>query len=198
MVRDLSERPIRNRADAEERLIVAAADQLVEVGPRSLSVRSVAENAGVNHGLVHHYFGGKRGLLEAAMTRLVEEHAVFAKEISHGEPVPPLFILKQDPRYLRAVVRAVLDDEMDLATIELRLGVSVPNAAMKHLLTTTHKAKSDTEIKALVMLAMAMEMGWAALEPFLFAAAEINPSEQQTILNHIVKVRTAMLESLLK
>jgi len=198
MVRDLPERSMRNRADAEERLVIAAADQLVEVGPRSLSVRAVAENAGVNHGLVHHYFGGKRGLLEAAMTRLVEEHASFAKKISHGEPVPPLFILKQDPRYLRAVVRAVLDNEMELATIELRLGLSVPNSAMKHLLTTTPKGKSVTEIKAHVMLAMTMEMGWAVLEPFLFAAAEIDPSQQETILSQVFNIRAEMLQFLLR
>jgi TetR/AcrR family transcriptional regulator, repressor for neighboring sulfatase len=198
MGRALPERPVRDRADAEERLIVAAADQLVEVGPLSLSVRAVAENAGVNHGLVHHYFGGKRGLLEAAMTRLVEEHALFAKEISNGEPVPPLFILKQDPRYLRAVVRAVLDGEMELATIELRLGVSVPNSAMKHLLNLKDGAKSTLEIKALVMLAMSMEMGWAVLEPFLFAATEIDSTEQERLLEHVRQMRAEMLESLLK
>ena len=31
------------------------------------AARHLAERAGVNHGQVHHYFGGKRGLLEAAM-----------------------------------------------------------------------------------------------------------------------------------
>ena len=191
------ERPGRNRADAEERLIVAAADQLVELGPRNLSVRNVAENAGVNHGLVHHYFGGKRGLLEAAMTRLVEEHANFAKEVSVGETVPPVFILKQDPRYLKAVVRAVLDDEMDLATIELRLGVSVPNSVLHHLFRLIGDKRPIAEIQAMVALAMAMEMGWAALEPFLFAATEVEPVEEAEIIRHVTDFRRKMLESLL-
>lgn len=191
------ERPGRNRADAEERLIVAAADQLVELGPRNLSVRHVAENAGVNHGLVHHYFGGKRGLLEAAMTRLVEEHANFAKAVSVGETVPPVFILKQDPRYLKAVVRAVLDDEMDLATIELRLGVSVPNSVLHHLFRLIGDKRPNAEIQAMVALAMAMEMGWAALEPFLFAATEVEPVEEAEIIRHVTDFRRKMLESLL-
>ncbi|NBO55876.1 MAG: hypothetical protein EBU84_15120 [Actinobacteria bacterium] len=118
--------------------------------------------------------------------------------LSNGEPVPPLFILKQDPRYLRAVVRAVLDGEMELATIELRLGVSVPNSAMKHLLNLKDGAKSTLEIKALVMLAMSMEMGWAVLEPFLFAATEIDSTEQERLLEHVRQMRAEMLESLLK
>ena len=81
-------RTSRARIESEEKLIVAAADLVGEVGPRSMSVRALADRAGVNHGLVHHYFGGKDGLLRAAMMRLVEEHAQFAKEKSGGSPIP--------------------------------------------------------------------------------------------------------------
>ena len=69
----IAEQPsqVRKRTDAEEKLIAAAADLLGEVGPRAMSVRMVAERAGVNHGLVHHYFGSKEGLMRAAMLQLV-------------------------------------------------------------------------------------------------------------------------------
>ena len=50
----------------ENDLIDAAADLLGEVGPRAMTVRSIAQRVGVNHGLIHHYFGGKQPLLEAA------------------------------------------------------------------------------------------------------------------------------------
>jgi AcrR family transcriptional regulator len=110
------EKSTRSRIDSEERLIVAAGELISEVGPRALSVRGVAERAGVNHGLVHHYFGGKDGLMQAAMIRLVEEHAVFARKQSHGSPMPAPLSLQGDQKYLRAVVRSVLDDEMELVT----------------------------------------------------------------------------------
>ena len=77
---DLDKTPTRARATSEEKLINAAADLLGKVGPRAMSVRAIADRAGVNHGLVHHYFEGKEGLLRAAMTRLVHEHAEFAKK----------------------------------------------------------------------------------------------------------------------
>jgi AcrR family transcriptional regulator len=172
-------KPSRDRGDSEERLVQAAADLLGEVGPRAMTVRGVAERAGVNHGLVHHYFGGKDGLMRAAMTRLVEEHASFAKEKSGGDPIPAPLALTEDQRYLRAVVRSVLDDEMQLALTEIDAGVSIPRAALDHAASVRRQAKPDLETKSVVALGMALEMGWAALEPFLFAVVDARTKREQ-------------------
>lgn len=191
-------RPTRSRVDAEERLIVAAGELLGEVGPRSMSVRNVAERAGVNHGLVHHYFGGKDGLLKAAMTRLVQEHAVFAKEASHGDPIPAPLLLNHDPKYLRAVVRAVLDGEMQLATTEIAEGVSVPQGAMAHATKSKNIDAPDVQMKSMVAVAMAMEMGWAALEPFLFAVTEVTDAEQEEVRDIVREFRRQMVKKVLQ
>lgn len=175
-------RPTRSRADTEERLIVAAAALLGEVGPRSVSVRTIAERAGVNHGLVHHYFGGKEGLLRAAMSRLVEEHAKYASTRSKGKPLPAPLALVDDPAYLRAIVRSVLDDEMELARMEITQGVSVPRNALTHLANTTALDQIDTRLKARLALGIAMEMGWAALEPFIFAVTGTETDEEKDAL----------------
>lgn len=191
-------RPARNRVDVEERLIVAAGELLGEVGPRSMSVRNVAERAGVNHGLVHHYFGGKDGLMKAAMTRLVEEHAAFAKEVSHGDPIPEPLLLNHDPKYLRAVVRAVLDDEMELATTEITEGVSVPRRAIAHAVENLKIDEPDVHMKAMVAVSMAMEMGWAALEPFLFAVIEIADTEEEEVREIVRDFRRQMVNQVLQ
>lgn len=175
-------RPIRSRASSEEKLIVAAAELLAEIGPRSLSVRTIAERAGVNHGLVHHYFGGKDGLLKAAMSRLVDEHATYASSRSKGKPLPAPLALVDDPGYLRAIVRSVLDDEMELARMEITQGVSVPRNALLHLANTTHLDEVSTSLKAQLALGMAMEMGWAALEPFIFAVTGVETTEEKDAL----------------
>lgn len=172
-------RQSRARQETEEKLINAAADLLGEVGPRAMSVRAIADRAGVNHGLVHHYFGGKDGLLRASMTRLVEEHAQFAKEKSGGSPLPAPLALSNDQRYLRAVVRCVLDGEMELAQMELTTGVSIPRGALQHAAEMRKLDSPDTKTKALLTIGMAMEMGWAALEPFLFAVADVSDAKEQ-------------------
>lgn len=183
----IAERSTRSRVDSEQKLIDAAAELLGEVGPRAMSVRGIAERAGVNHGLVHHYFGGKDGLLQAAMTQLVEQHAVFAREQSHGSPVPAPLALKEDQKYLRAVVRSVLDDEMELAQTELTAGVSVPRTALEHAVSKKKLEKADVETKALFSIGMAMEMGWAALEPFIFASMDVVGDEEQEAVRTYVR-----------
>lgn len=167
----------RGRERAEQLLITAAADLLGEIGPNAMTVRMIARRAGVNHGLVHHYFGGKFQLMKAAMTHLVEEHQFFAKDRAGGEALPAPLALLQDQRYLRAVVRAVLDGETDLAATEITAGVSVPRSALEHITARRGLDRADARTKALVATGMAMEMGWAALEPFIMAVLDVHADE---------------------
>jgi AcrR family transcriptional regulator len=57
------------RAAAEEALLDAAERLLVEVGYAGITTRRLAEEAGVNHGLVHYYFGSNENLLARALER---------------------------------------------------------------------------------------------------------------------------------
>jgi AcrR family transcriptional regulator len=64
--------------DAAERL-------LYEVGYAGVTTRAVAEAAGVNHGLVHYYFGSMEELLTQTLERFVEELAL-ALEALYADP----------------------------------------------------------------------------------------------------------------
>src|SRR5512136_2072073 len=48
--------------DTREKLLVAAEECLMKIGHRSTTVKEISKRAGVNHGLVHHYFGSKEQL----------------------------------------------------------------------------------------------------------------------------------------
>ena len=182
----------RGRVSAEEKLVTAAAELIAEVGPRAATVRAVAARAGVNHGLVHHYFGNKDALLRAAMTRLVHEHARFATEQSEGRPTPAPLALLQDQTYLRAVVRCVLDGEMELATTELDEGVSMPRRALEHA-EERSGAPADMRLKARVATGMALEMGWAALEPFIAAVTGTGLSELADLRREAIAIRNSVV-----
>ena len=56
-------------------LLAAATDLFADRGPSHVSVREIARAAGVNHGLVHHYFGSKDALLRAVLDELASESA---------------------------------------------------------------------------------------------------------------------------
>ena len=51
--------------DTRKKLLEGAQKCLVQEGFRKTSVKAIARYAGVNHGLVHHYFGSKEELLAA-------------------------------------------------------------------------------------------------------------------------------------
>ena len=64
----------RGRKNVEKRLIDSAAYLVGSVGPNQLTIRDIADHAGVNHAQIHHYFGGKKGLLIATYKQLAFEH----------------------------------------------------------------------------------------------------------------------------
>jgi hypothetical protein len=76
---------------------------------------------------------------------------------------------------------------MELAQTELTAGVSVPRTALEHAVSKRNMQKADIKTKALFSIGMAMEMGWAALEPFIFATMEVEGEEEQEAVREYVR-----------
>jgi AcrR family transcriptional regulator len=60
------------RRSAEEALLDAAERLLVDVGYAGITTRRLAEEAGINHGLVHYYFGSIEALLVRTLERFTQ------------------------------------------------------------------------------------------------------------------------------
>jgi len=79
----------RHVSEARQQATVAmmdAAEQLLyEVGYAGVTTRAVAEAAGLNHGLVHYYFGSMDELLTQTLERFVEQLAE-ALEALYADP----------------------------------------------------------------------------------------------------------------
>jgi AcrR family transcriptional regulator len=69
------------RSAAEEALLDAAERLLVEVGYAGITTRRLAEEAGVNHGLVHYYFGSNENLLVRALERFTDRLIARQREL---------------------------------------------------------------------------------------------------------------------
>jgi AcrR family transcriptional regulator len=81
---------VRPGHGTEQALLDAAERLLVEVGAEGITTRRVAEEAKVNHGLVHYYFGSVEQLLvrvlERFTDRLVErQREMYAADIPFSE-----------------------------------------------------------------------------------------------------------------
>jgi TetR/AcrR family transcriptional regulator len=89
------------RSAAEDALLDAAERLLVEVGYAGITTRRLAEAAGVNHGLVHYYFGS----IENLFVRVLERYtaALTARQRAmYATNVPFIEKWRQAMRYLVA------------------------------------------------------------------------------------------------
>ena len=78
------------RSAAEEALLDAAERLLIETGYAGITTRRLAEEAGVNHGLVHYYFGSIENLLVRVLERFTQrvtarQRALYAADVPFAE-----------------------------------------------------------------------------------------------------------------
>ena len=156
-------KPARMNADeGRERLIVAATALLRERPPDKVSVREIAAEAGVNHGLVHRYFGGKEGLVMAVLRRVFRETGAA--------------ILGEMDRDLAAAVGgglAVLDRErwvVDLLAhvmITRRSAEGIPTATMMPVMRERVGEEAAEAMAGAMAVAEAATLGWLLFEPLI-------------------------------
>jgi AcrR family transcriptional regulator len=87
------------REAAEEALLDAAERLLVEVGYAAITTRRIAAEAGVNHGLVHYYFGSNENLLVHALERFTARLVARQREL-YATNLPFIEKWRQAMRYL--------------------------------------------------------------------------------------------------
>jgi len=78
------------RTTAEEALLDAAERLLAGVGYAGITTRRLAEEAGINHGLVHYYFGSNENLLVRALERftsrlIARQRDMYAADLPFAE-----------------------------------------------------------------------------------------------------------------
>src|SRR3990170_7019304 len=76
----------KDREDSKQALMDAAERLLVEVGHAGISTRRLAQEAGLNHGLVHYYFGSVENVLVRALERFTDrltqrQRAMYAADV---------------------------------------------------------------------------------------------------------------------
>jgi AcrR family transcriptional regulator len=101
------------RASAEEALLDAAERLLVNVGYAGISTRRLADEAGVNHGLVHYYFGSNENLLVRALERFTERLVERQREL-YAADLP--FVEKW-----RTAMRYLVSDDLGYQKVWLEL-----------------------------------------------------------------------------
>ena len=97
-------------------MIEAACDLFSEKSPTRVSIREIAEKAGVNHGLIHRHFGSKRNLISEVIAHIDRQ---IRDASDSGGSFREVFRLASeaafsDPRIWKIPARLIIDGEADL------------------------------------------------------------------------------------
>ena len=190
---------LTGRKNVEKKLIDSAAELLGSIGPNQLSIRDIAVHAGVNHAQIHHYFGGKQGLLEATYKQLAFEHMQQLERRNIGvmnignEPLSGL-----TENYFNALIRAVLDGQMDLLRVQVDSGLSMSKKTLNELTKLRGASKPSAEEKAAIALVMVLEFGFAAIKPYITEVLKISDKDMKEFMKLFIEGRKLGLNKLKK
>ena len=188
----------KGRQNVEKKLIESAAVLVGSIGPNQLSIRDIADHAGVNHAQIHHYFGGKDGLLIATYKLLAFEHVEqlqrrnFSLDNMIKEPLSEI-----TNNYFRAVIRAVLDNRMDLVRVQVDSNLSMSKKTLDQLVKIKNKKKPTADMKAAIALVMVLEFGLASMKPYIIEVLDINEKEINSFMDLFFKARQIGLDEVL-
>jgi AcrR family transcriptional regulator len=156
------------RSAAEEALLDAAERVLVDAGYAAITTRRLAEEAGVNHGLVHYYFGSVENLLVRTLERFTERLITRQREMYAAE-MPFLEKWRTAMRYLMSEDVAYEKVWLELQALawnqpDLREHLAQVNAEWREVLTEAFEQPHrelgvEMPLEALVSLVMTFNQG---------------------------------------
>jgi len=157
-----------SRSAAEGALLDAAERLLVDVGYAGITTRRLAEEAGVNHGLVHYYFGSNENLLVRALERFTERLIDRQRDL-YAADMPFVEKWRTAMRYLVSEDRTYEKIWLELQALawnnpDLRDRLARVNAEWRAVLTEAfaepHRELGiDMPLDALVSLVMTFNIG---------------------------------------
>jgi AcrR family transcriptional regulator len=195
-VRNSEPRPVRKRPGktvTEARILDSAQELFAKHGPAAVSIRQVAERAGVTHALVHKYFGSKEDLIKAAVYRADARRSAAARESPslkdvYRELLPQVMTERDHSMMLvhsamSGVEYVSLADRIETtgAMIELarRTGASgaVPAPPPR-----------DVDPRVLIGAITSMILGWAAIEDWLWRITGLDPADKEEVYRQLFEI----------
>lgn len=182
----------RGDSTVTKQVILAAARELfAERGVDGVSVREIAAKAGVNHALVHRYFGAKDEMVGAIL-------------LAEGERMSAMGRPEADDRTALEALRAVLAHALGegRTSLLLLLRAEIDGYAPEQMLERAplrplavlrawleeHGPDEGVDAAALTMVIGAAVMGLAACAPLLAAGAGAGGADEDELLQRCVDV----------
>lgn len=166
--------------DARQALVRAAKELLPDRAPSSVTGRELATKAGVNYGLVHHYFGGKEAVFREALLELRTEFLE-----SHVEHDLPNLVIEPENPYLRAIGRSQLDYPNELPLDgDFPIGDAMVVAVRERVAAanpTWTAAEIDVEARARALAMLCLQLGYGLYQEMALATVGVKRAQRASV-----------------
>jgi AcrR family transcriptional regulator len=156
------------RAAAEEALLDAAERLLADVGYAGVTTRRLAEEAGINHGLVHYYFGSNENLLVHTLERftarlIARQRELYTADLPFADKwrTAMYYLVSEDVSYQKIWLEL---QAMAWNNPDIRARLARVNAEWRAVLTEAFERPRrelgiDMPLEALISLVMTFNLG---------------------------------------
>jgi AcrR family transcriptional regulator len=184
--------PVDDPEDTATKILLAAAELFEHRSPTQVSLRAIAARAGVNYGLVHHYFKTKEAIL-AKLLRLASATgaARLAGSQTSDEALDQLVDVDLRSNYARMLAWAMLDETDPEQLVTASPAMAHLTAIVRGHLAERHDGTTDPKIVTAV--AVSAVLGWQVFRPFVTAAAELDDrADHQVVADVVAGIRSAV------
>lgn len=187
-------RDSRRRASREEttaRILDAAQELFSARNPCDVTVRQIAEKAGVTHALVHQYVGTKDELLSAVIQRT--NRAAIARESSNLDEALQVIVadILANRLHSKTMVRSAMDG-VEYVSLNKRIetGQALIELARKDAASGVEPKPAPRGIDPRVVVAAmsSLALGWVATEDWNWHVFGIDPSEKDEVFRQLLLI----------
>ncbi len=173
--------------DAAERLFAAA-------GPAEVSLRAIAQDAGVTYGLVYRHFGTKDVLLERLLERYAQRwRAHLGTAPDYVDALEDLLGSSFDTGpYLRLLAWSLLTGDSSRSADSYRRHTTLDELPP---LSPAGSQADETTAGLNTAAALAMAFGWRFFNPFIRAALHLEEQDPDTVQDDIRQQLRRLIEN---
>lgn len=181
--------PYRKADEVKEAVLGAATDLFATHTPDAVSLRQIAEQAGVQHSLIIRHFGTKDEVVRQVLVRMTEGYAA-SVDTAHTAPEgfkAAFEYMLREPAAIRSMVSAVIGAEEVVTE-----GRPFPGVA-RHLAQLDADGATGRDPRIVAVVAVTLMGGWAMLEPWARAAGGLGDVPVEQLRAEVVEILEAMV-----
>lgn len=189
----------RPRRDAEmiPRILDAAERLLARRSVLSVSIRDIADEAGVPHSAIYRYFANKEDVLRQVLVRGRDrQRRRDAGGRAAGRPIAGAieWIMNENRCYAMAIVRAAMEGETG-SSLGLSPGDSAAMQSVRALADVAPHAgpRAGHDPRLVVAATMALSLGWAVAEEWIVDAAGLAERTRASVRAEVDEILAALV-----